>query len=259
MIYARSYKRLFREKKGSVAYVKFIVPVIVMLMIVFIITGCATIKQLKEFKNYHKKGEFESIFEEEIICKPTQDGCNQLHLIKGDTCWNLAKAAGKDPNISKEKELLYLECAVKELQMGIDMTDQWKLDKLGLNKPQTYENLFQAMRLLQDKQHGKDAEKTNKDLLKRTEQYLAVESGNIPALYFNYWAQFNKILPDLLKNGGKKNRRRCNRLNEIQTGLEEFIFKHYGDESQIWKRYESNIKLLSGNVITWKNILKDCD
>ena len=198
MIYARSYKRLFREKKGSVAYVKFIVPVIVMLMIVFIITGCATIK-------------------------------------------------------------LYLECAVKELQMGIDMTDQWKLDKLGLNKPQTYENLFQAMRLLQDKQHGKDAEKTNKDLLKRTEQYLAVESGNIPALYFNYWAQFNKILPDLLKNGGKKNRRRCNRLNEIQTGLEEFIFKHYGDESQIWKRYESNIKLLSGNVITWKNILKDCD
>jgi hypothetical protein len=84
----------------------------VILVIIALAVGCApTIRQLADFKNIADAGDYTTITGREVTCTQGNRGCNQVHLIKGDACFELAKRG--DPG--------RWDCAIQHLSRGIDM------------------------------------------------------------------------------------------------------------------------------------------
>jgi hypothetical protein len=84
----------------------------VILVIIALAVGCApTIRQLADFKNLADAGDYTTITGREVTCTQGNRGCNQVHLIKGDACFELAKRG--DPG--------RWDCAIQHLSRGIDM------------------------------------------------------------------------------------------------------------------------------------------
>jgi hypothetical protein len=92
-----------------------------------------TLKPLKEAKELAAQADYQALATIEIKCKASCEGCNQLHLLKGDACYRLAKA-GTAP----EK---HYACAASHLAKGIEMTQFWQMETFDLNRQQTYTNL----------------------------------------------------------------------------------------------------------------------
>ncbi|MBI4596735.1 MAG: hypothetical protein HY730_10250, partial [Candidatus Tectomicrobia bacterium] len=112
------------------------------------LNGCVT-SQLSQFKKHYDSQEYTWIAEQEVSCSPSEEGCNQLHLIKGNACYELA-THGQSP-------LRYFECSATHLEMGIDQTRQWQLEKFNLNRPQNHENLGESLRRWRDLEKGAKA------------------------------------------------------------------------------------------------------
>jgi hypothetical protein len=145
------------------------------LVAALLVGGCA-IKQLSDVKKSWANKDFEWIAAQQISCDASDDGCNQLHLIKGDACYRLAKDG-------KESKAHYA-CAMDELETGIVQTKEWKTDGLDLNRAQTYENLCESIRNLQDLETGAQAEDLTKKLVNASQAFLAAEPSNLGAIYF---------------------------------------------------------------------------
>jgi hypothetical protein len=150
--------------------------VITFILSLVLLNGCGTVSQLSTLKEHWGKEDNEWIAKQEITCKPADNGCSQLHLIQGDACYRLAKA-GKDAKI-------HYECAVKHLETGIAQTKDWKLDGLDLNRAQTYENLCESVRNLQDLESGAAADQLTKKLVDISQDFLTDEPGNLAGIYF---------------------------------------------------------------------------
>ncbi|NOZ25357.1 MAG: hypothetical protein GXO94_04605, partial [Nitrospirae bacterium] len=135
-----------------------------------------TAVSLKKAKKHWSRNDFEWLAGMEVECKPSDEGCNQLHLMKGDACYRLAKA-GKEP-------LKHFECAATSLERGIRETRQWRLEDLDLNRAQTYENLCESLRELQFMKKGVESEEVTRKLRLTAEEFLASEPGSVAAVYF---------------------------------------------------------------------------
>ena len=121
----------------------------VLLGAALLLTACGTVGQLNKTKKHWHKQDYQWIAEQEISCKPSEQGCNQLHLLKGDACFRLAKQDVDPPT--------HYPCSAKHLALGIEQTREWQLKDLDLNRAQTYENLCESLRQWQDLERGQRA------------------------------------------------------------------------------------------------------
>ena len=145
------------------------------------LTACVTtIRQIDKAKDLQNNAKFEELADLKISCTADEEGCNQVHLLKGDACFRLAKQAS-DHN----KKRARLDCAVTELSAGLDMTKDWSVAKL--DRAQFYANDCEAARLRAD--FG-ERQRFEGILANRARQFIAFAPDNPGAVYYNARAEF---------------------------------------------------------------------
>jgi hypothetical protein len=180
----------------------------------FILAGC-TAGQLGKAKEHWAKQDYEWIAKQDVTCEPSDDGCNQRHLIKGDACYRLAKSG-------KEAEKNY-ECAMSQLETGIAQTRDWKLNDLDLNRAQTYENLCESIRNLQDMKKGAEADALTGRLVYTSQAFLSVEPGNLAGVYFLNSARFSMLTK--CRNHPEKCPELCDNLKAVDNEIMQVMPK----------------------------------
>jgi len=180
----------------------------IVLMGLLFLVACAT-TDLKKIKEQHKKGNYGVVISTKIDCKASEDSCNQMHLIKGDACYRLAK--------QNTDAIANYNCAIIELETGISLTKKWKVGSLDLNKNQTYENLSESIRERQDMSKGAEAKKLTKKLLETSKQFLAASPGNLAAIYYNSSARFTGLRGAILMTPEAESV--CKSVNRILSHL----------------------------------------
>lgn len=142
-----------------------------------ILTACGTVGELKTAKESAAKGEYGKLAATPVSCKPADDGCNQLHLIRGDACYRLAKQGDDKPG--------HYRCAADELELGIQQTKDWK-DIEALGKPAVYyENYCESLRMVRDQQNSNDASAPwNQKLSTCAKDFLSLAPNHPAGLFF---------------------------------------------------------------------------
>jgi hypothetical protein len=199
------------------------VSAVVILISVFMLSGCCyfnTLRPLDNAKKLVNKQDYASIASLEVKCDESCDGCNQLHLVKGDACYRLAKN-GQEPQ-------KYYPCADAELTEGIRLTKQWQMESFNLNRPQTFTNLCESLRNWRDLSKGGQADSINDHLLNTARQFLAVEPGNPCGVYFQDNARYAQLRSCLLHPENCP--ALCTQLDGIKQSLAEGLAKSGGAE-----------------------------
>ena len=208
----------------------------VLILSLVVINGCctSTIRELGNVKEHASSGDFAWIAAQDIKCKETCDGCDQLHLLKGDACYRLAKE-GKEP-------LNHYQCSAQYLETGIGMTKQW-----NLNRPQTYANLCESLRNWRDLLTGGAADTINERLLKDAQAFLAAEPGNSCGTYYVNNARYAKLRPRLLHP--EKDAALCGDLNSMFQSIDAGTVKTTGTAC------EANLEQIKKEVTEAKKIV----
>jgi hypothetical protein len=205
-----------------------------------VLTACGTTSQLSQFKKHWDKQEFSWIAEQKVTCTASDEGCNQLHLIKGDACYRLAKQG--------QASVQNYDCAATHLGLGIEQTQQWQMEKFNLNRPQTYENLCEALRDWRDLEKGSKAEQINQGLLNTAQGFLVAEPGNLAAVYFLENARYAKLGPCLLHP--ERCPSLCNDLTFILGDLSPNASRSKGT------KYEPNYEVLIKEITKEKELAR---
>lgn len=218
-----------------------------LLILVVLLAGCSTLRQVKQFKQAAAAGKYQDLAAREVACKPKADGCNQLHLIKGDACFRMAKK-GTNP----EK---HYACAVKHLDMGIEQTKKWERGELNLDRAQTYENLVESLRNLQDLQRGEKARATGAQFLKTAETFERKEPKHLGAIYFAAKARMREVQPQLLRITSESRSALCRRLKAIRAPIARVL---NGSPPENWSRYELNYRQLDSELTLAQRLVPNC-
>jgi hypothetical protein len=145
------------------------------------LTGCPrAVRELDSAKELQKAQKYEQLAALKIECKAKDEGCNQLHLLKGDACFRLARQA-TDNNTKRTR----LDCATTELPEGIDMTKDWSVGQL--DRAQFYGNTCEAARLRAD--FG-DRPRFEGMLASRAKQFVGFAPDDPGAVFFDARAEF---------------------------------------------------------------------
>lgn len=214
----------------------------VVFLFVLILSACATIKPLDSAKKDYNNKRYAKVANIKISCKDSDEGCNQLYLLKGNACYLLAKE-GTNPQQN-------FDCAITQLDKGIQITKQWKFDKFDLNKAQTYENLCESLREKQDMNKGEVAKKITERLLKTSEAFKTAVPDNLAAIFFYNDAKFT-LLNELIFNA-PDNPKVCAAVNKILSELNQV------SDSVAKSRYAKNFTNLINSVKGVKPALTNC-
>ncbi len=212
------------------------------IFVLFLMYGCGTVGQLDDAKKHWAKKDYEWIAKQEVTCGSTDDGCNQLHLIKGDACYQLAKS-GRDEKVN-------YECAMTQLDAGISQTKEGKMDELNLNRAQTYENLCESIRNLQDLNGGAAAEELTKKLVFTSQAFLSAEPGNLAGIYFLNSARYTLLRRCLINPDRCPGL--CDNLKAIQNEIETVMPK-----AEV-SRYMDNYHRLMTDIAGAKRTVAGC-
>jgi hypothetical protein len=114
------------------------------LTLALLVAGCSAIDpetaQLERFKELGSAQRHDVIAGEEVHCAEDGEVCRQLHLIKGDACFVLARR--------NDAAAAHYDCAIAELTAGLD---QEPGDETALGPDQTFaEKLLEALRWRRD-------------------------------------------------------------------------------------------------------------
>jgi hypothetical protein len=90
------------------------------------------------FKSKFGDGDYLWIASQKIWCWKFMEGCNQLHLIKKNACYSLAES-GVGPDVKYK----YYDCAVREIEKGIEYTTDWSLP--SLNRVQSFVKIDESL------------------------------------------------------------------------------------------------------------------
>ena len=173
---------------------RFVQALFVLLTISF--AACALVKQLSDFKEKFNARDYAGIVQQNVSCKEVDDVCGQLHLIKGDACFRLAKQ-----NTDAERNYA---CAVDELDKGIQFTKTWQQGEAHLNRPQR--------------------------LLETSKRFLAAEPGNPATVYYNASARYTQLQRGILDPRNPQGL--CQSLNAIIGDLDAAMPRASGTEYQ---------------------------
>lgn len=213
--------------------------VLVVFFLALTVFACTTTR-LSQFKKHWNKQEFSWIAEQKVSCTASDEGCNQLHLIKGDACYRLAKQG--------QASIQYYDCAATHLGIGIEQTRQWQMEGFNLNRPQTYENLCEALRNWRDLEKGSKADQINQGLLNTAQGFLAAEPGNLAAVYFLENAQYAMLGPCLLHP--ERCPSLCNDLTSILGDISRNVSRSKGT------RYGSSYEVLIKEITKEKELAR---
>jgi hypothetical protein len=176
--------------------------------------GCCatnTVQPLKKAKALAGQHDYAALADIEIKCNASCEGCNQLHLLKGDACYRLAKAdQAPEP---------HYRCAAEELMEGIRQTRDWQMENFNLNRTQTYINLCEAQRNRRDLLSGSEADAVNTQLLTSAQAFLDAEPGHPCGRYFESNAQYAQLHKCLLHPENCPVL--CSQLQEMRRSLEQ--------------------------------------
>ena len=167
------------------------ISVILVTLITVCMGACGSVSELKDSKKDWNSGDYAAIAAQDIRCKPSEEGCNQLYLLKGDACFRLAK-----------------------------------MTNFNLNRPQTFENLCEARRSWRDLESGTTAEAINRQLLAGAEAFLAAEPGNLAAIYFLNNARYAALQSCLVHTEACPSL--CQDLTAIGRSLQEAVPRAQG-------------------------------
>jgi len=221
----------------------------VTLTLALVFLSCApSLKQLQAFKKHAASADYPWIATQEVTCgaaeegqpqssASTTEGCNQLHLIKGDAHFRLAKQ-GVDPERNYQLAALHLE-------RGIALTTEWQVGGRDLNRTQTYENLCEALRNLQDLSRGAAAAAAGERYLKAAEEFHRLDAENPAAVFFVAQARFRKMQPSIVEPGERR--------QELIEAMDRLIA--LVDSALPGGRYEQNLRLLRGSLTTVRDSL----
>lgn len=207
-----------------------------------LLSGCGTVSQLSSVKEHWGKEDYDWIAKQEITCKAADDGCNQLHLIQGDACYRLAKA-------DRDAKMHYA-CAVNHLETGIAQTKDWKLEGLDLNRAQSYENLCESVRNLQDLESGAAADELTKKLVNTSQALLTAEPGNLAGIYFLNSARYTMLRSCLIHPENCPSL--CANLQAIEKEVEQVM-----DRAEVSK-YMGNFHRLHADIEGGKRTVQGC-
>ena len=203
-----------------------------------LITGCpSSLKLLDKFKKETAAGNYEWIAAQAVDCTDASEDCRQLHLIKGDACYNLAKQ-GKD-------KLNNYALAAEELAQGIEMTRNWSNTA---DRNQYYENWCESLRNLQDLQSGQEASATGAKFLSAAEKFLQTDPNSFAAIYFTAKARMRQTQKKLLDVNDTNRAQICGELNGLSQLAEDGAAKGQAAGGASWERYKANYDLLKKDV-----------
>jgi hypothetical protein len=205
------------------------------------LVACA-VRQLDQFKDKSAAGDFAWIARETVVCDEQDDVCGQLHLIKGDACFRLAKQ-GAEPARN-------YPCAANELEKGIALTTTWRGGELNLDRAQTYANLCEALRQWQDLERGAQAEQLSRQLLDASGRFLAAEPGNPAGVYYAAVARYALLQPAIVR--GDNPAGVCAHLNTVLHDLGAAAPRARGGA------YEASISRLQEDLSGVMRTVPDC-
>lgn len=203
-----------------------------------LMTGCpSSLKLLDKFKKEAAAGNYEWIASQPVDCSDASEDCRQLHLIKGDACYVLAKQ-GKD-------EVNNYASAAGELGRGIEMTQNWSNPS---DRNQYYENWCESLRNLQDLQSGEEASATGAKFLSAAEKFLQTDPSSFAAIYFAAKARMRQMQKKLLDVNDGNRAQICGELNGFAQLADDGVSKGQSVGGASWERYKANYDLLKTDI-----------
>lgn len=209
---------------------------IVILIIIAWVVGCApTVREVADSKRAADAGDYQTLASREVTCVPSDRGCNQVHLIKGDACFRLATAG--DPG--------RWDCAIEHLALGLDMT-QGTTTEMGATQPY-YENLLEALRQRRDaaRSHAEAAPFTDQ-LETRAKAFHQAYPKAPGGYYYLASAQLTRAL-DMADTSPTA---ACRTLNDLQSLLARAPAEH--------GRYTANLQRIEADIRGAKSTVRGC-
>lgn len=196
---------------------------------------------LDKFKQEAAAGNYEWIASQPVDCSGESEDCRQLHLIKGDAHYALAKQ-GKD-------EVSNYTHAAEELALGIKLTKNWDNNS---TRNQYYENLCESLRNLQDLQSGAEAGATGAKFLSAAEEFFQVDPGSFSAIYYATKARLRQLQKKLLDVNDTNRDAICGDLNNLSGLASDGLSKGQSVGGAAWDRYKANYELLNTDIANAK-------
>jgi len=216
--------------------------ILFLLLLPLFLNNCSVaVKQLQGFKDRHAMQDYQWLAAQEITCDSSSTDCNQLHLIKGDACFQLAKRG-----IEEEK---HYECAANELEIGIRLTKQWDLEGLNLNRAQIYENYCESLSKLQDYKRGEEAKKIQDRFYVAASEFISLEPENFAAIYYDNKARFQKLQPELNNITDENKQSLCNAIYQMLETVEETISRAERIGTDLWDKYKEKYDIFKNKLI----------
>lgn len=165
-----------------------------------LLAACGTFKaeldpqtaQLERFKQLGGIRQYAAIAAQEVRCDPADEACRQLHLIKGDACFELARR-GDEP-------LTRYDCAIEELGTGLEPTVHAKAPPPSAI-PFT-EKLMEALRVRRDLSASKaESERFTTPLLSRARGFRAAYPEHPAGYYYEASGLYGRLLERLVTRG----------------------------------------------------------
>ena len=173
---------------------------LVVLLVASFVVACGA-RTLQSMKESHREGALENVVAVDVACTPNEDGCAQMHLLKGDACYRLGRQAERADQDSTAAA--HLECADTHLSAGIEQAaaqppDDPTWQVAGGDRTQWYANWAETLRQLQDLRSGEDARRTSRRLLDVAEQFQSVAPEAAAPSFYAATARFALLQPDLI-------------------------------------------------------------
>lgn len=181
--------------------------------------GCG---QLREMKNCHEQGEYKKLATMEVSCTPADDGCNQMHLLKGDACYRLGVKAEMGDEAEPDSTIRrHFQCADTHLGTGIRQTEakraaQWKI--AGGDRAQWYQNRAESLRQLRDLSKGDTARAVKERLLTFGQTYREAFPDAAAPYFYVAKARYSLLQPKLIDPDESAV---CEELSAIRNVLEK--------------------------------------
>lgn len=206
---------------------------VTVLAVICMLAGCAAV-QLDGFKKRAASGDYAWIADQAVNCEKASDRCGQLHLIKGDACFRLAKA-GTLPDAN-------YACAANELDKGLALRPSWK--DASVHR-QFQENLCESLRNVENLPVSDPSAQNVDRLVEAAEVLYRLAPESVPAVFYLEDARLKKIQPTLTDLNTARRIPACNRLKRSINRVLATMKTAETEDLPDWPRFAQNYQQLS--------------
>jgi hypothetical protein len=203
------------------------------LIFILVAAGCAAM-QLDTFRKRAARGDHDWIAAQTVACTEDSDECGQLHLIKGDACFRLARA-GKAPADN-------FACAAHELDRGLSLIRHWNDPA---DRRQFQESLCESLANILDLQSGDTAALTQGRFEDAAKALFQLAPESVPAVYYLAKARLRQVQSTLAGLNPASRVPACNRLKRSLNGVLSMMEKAGNAPPPDWERFADRYQRLS--------------